>query len=100
MTVRRPLKILFYCNVLIVCLLLGYKVYPSIVLSGFAANTPAQIEAVQARLENRDRSSFAVVGKESYATVMYPARRSMALRESAHGYSRPSRCRRRSTQWR
>ncbi|MEX6503185.1 glycosyltransferase [Pseudomonas zhanjiangensis] len=62
MKVRRPLKALFYCNVLIVCLLLGYKAYLNLVLADFEAVHVGQIEAIQARLQGRDSFSFAVVG--------------------------------------
>ncbi len=62
MRVRRPLKVLFYCNVLIVGLLLGYKAYLNLMLSDFVAEHTTQVEAIQARLEGRDSFSFAVVG--------------------------------------
>jgi 1,2-diacylglycerol 3-alpha-glucosyltransferase len=62
MTVRRPLKVLFYCNVLIVCLLLGYKAYLNFWLPDFAAAHTTQVESIQAKLANRERFSFAVVG--------------------------------------
>ncbi|WP_372874157.1 glycosyltransferase [Pseudomonas sp.] len=74
MTVRRPLKILFYCNVLIVGLLLGYKVYLNVVLSDFEAEHAPQVEAIQARLENRDSFSFAVVGNINNSVGIFERR--------------------------
>ena len=74
MTVRRPLKLLFYCNVLIVCLLLGYKVYLNVVLSDFEGEHAGQIEAIQARLENRDGFSFAVVGNVNNSVGIFERR--------------------------
>ncbi|PKO63359.1 MAG: glycosyl transferase family 1, partial [Betaproteobacteria bacterium HGW-Betaproteobacteria-17] len=62
MRVRRPLKLLFYCNVLIVGLLLGYKAYLNLVLSDFEAEHTSQVETIQARLAGRESFSFAVVG--------------------------------------
>lgn len=74
MTVRRPLKVLFYCNVLIVCLLLGYKAYLNIVLSDFEAEHTGQIEAIQARLESRNSFSFAVVGNINNSVGIFERR--------------------------
>ncbi|MNQ50193.1 Alpha-monoglucosyldiacylglycerol synthase [compost metagenome] len=74
MTVRRPLKVLFYCNVLIVGLLLGYKVYLNVVLSDFEGEHTGQIEAIQARLESRDSFSFAVVGNINNSVGIFERR--------------------------
>src|SRR3990167_9854162 len=74
MTVRRPLKVLFYCNVLIVCLLLGYKAYLNVVLSDFEAEHSSQIETLQARLENRHSFSFAVVGNINNSVGIFERR--------------------------
>jgi glycosyltransferase involved in cell wall biosynthesis len=74
MTVRRPLKVLFYCNVLIVCLLLGYKVYLNIMPPDFEAEHAGQVEAVQARLEGRDSFSFAVVGNINNSVGIFERR--------------------------
>ncbi|MDP3976443.1 MAG: glycosyltransferase [Pseudomonas sp.] len=62
MRLRRPLKALFYCNVLIVCLLLGYKAYLNLVLSDFEAEHVTQIETLEQQLQGRDSFSFAVLG--------------------------------------
>lgn len=62
MRFRSPLKALFYGNVLIVCLLLGYKAYLNFWLPDFAAAHTTQVETIQQKLAKRKRFSFAVVG--------------------------------------
>lgn len=74
MRLRRPLKVLFYCNVLIVCLLLGYKAYLNLVLSDFEAEHSTQIEAIQARLAGRESFSFAVVGNINNSVGIFERR--------------------------
>jgi glycosyltransferase involved in cell wall biosynthesis len=60
--------------VLIVGLLLGYKVYLNIVLSDFEGEHTPQVEAIQARLENRDSFSFAVVGNINNSVGIFERR--------------------------
>ncbi|SDG69429.1 Glycosyltransferase involved in cell wall bisynthesis [Pseudomonas benzenivorans] len=74
MRVRRPFKALFYCNVLIVCLLLGYKAYLNFVLSDFEAEHTTQIETIQAKLERRESFSFAVVGNINNSVGIFERR--------------------------
>lgn len=74
MRVRRPLKALFYCNVLIVCLLLGYKAYLNFFLSDFEAEHTTQIETIQARLASREGFSFAVVGNINNSVGIFERR--------------------------
>lgn len=74
MRLRRPLKALFYCNVLIVALLLGYKAYLNFFLSDFEAEHTTQIEAIQDRLRHLDRFSFAVVGNINNSVGIFERR--------------------------
>jgi glycosyltransferase involved in cell wall biosynthesis len=74
MRFRNPLKVLFYGNVLIVCLLLGYKAYLNFWLPDFAAAHTAQVEQIQARLEGRERFSFAVVGNINNSVGIFERR--------------------------
>ncbi|WP_114418378.1 glycosyltransferase [Marinospirillum perlucidum] len=60
---RRPLKILFYLNLLIMLGLLGYKAYLNYFLPDFAAEHQVQLDQLEARLgENPQAFSFALVG--------------------------------------
>lgn len=59
---RHPLKVLFYLNVLIVTLLIGYKAYLNLFEPSFKAIHTEQVNRIQNLLEDRDTFSFAVVG--------------------------------------
>lgn len=83
MKLRRPLKALFYCNVLIVCLVLGYKAYLNFALPDFEAEHVIQIEAIQQRLEGRDSFSFAVVGNINNSIGIFEHRIIPRLNDSA-----------------
>ncbi|MBS3804113.1 MAG: glycosyltransferase [Oleiphilaceae bacterium] len=62
MTVRNPLKLLFYLNLLIVIALVGYKLYLNVIETDFRAVHDQQITQLQQKLADRDSFSFAVVG--------------------------------------
>lgn len=59
---RPPLKVLFYLNVLIVTLLIGYKGYLNLFEPSFKAIHTEQVDRIHNLLQNRDAFSFAVVG--------------------------------------
>ncbi len=56
------LKILFYVNLVIVLLLLGYKGYLNIYQADFQALHTTQVGSIEDRLADKDGFSFAVVG--------------------------------------
>ncbi|MEX0604972.1 MAG: glycosyltransferase [Marinobacter sp.] len=59
---RQPLKAVFYLNVLIVTLLIGYKAYLNFFEPSFKAIHTEQVERIHNLLAERDTFSFAVVG--------------------------------------
>lgn len=59
---RRRLKAVFYLNLLLVALLVGYKIYLNFFERDFESVHPVQVELIQSRLEGRERFRFAVVG--------------------------------------
>ena len=59
---RHPLKALFYLNLLIVALLVGYKLYLNLTETTFEAIHTEQVEAIHQRVEGREQFSFAVLG--------------------------------------
>jgi 1,2-diacylglycerol 3-alpha-glucosyltransferase len=59
---RKPLKILFYLNVILVAVVLGYKAYLNFFLPKFEGIHSYQIERINERLEKQQSFSFAVVG--------------------------------------
>ncbi|WP_404417703.1 glycosyltransferase [Marinospirillum sp.] len=62
MKYRRPLKILFYSNLLLVIGLLGYKAYLNYFLPDFKAEHQVQLDRIESRLQGREDFTFAVVG--------------------------------------
>lgn len=62
MSRRNLLKLLFYLNLAIVVLLIGYKVYLNIFAPDFNAIHSEQIDRINKRLEGKKSYSFAVVG--------------------------------------
>ncbi len=62
MIFRNPLKLLFYLNVILVILLLGYKAYLNYVLPEFEGVHTGQLERIHQRLDDGEPFSFAVVG--------------------------------------
>ena len=59
---RHPLKALFYLNLLIVALLVGYKLYLNLTETDFQAVHTDQVEAIHERVKSPDQFSFAVLG--------------------------------------
>lgn len=59
---RKPLKLLFYINLAILCLLIGYKVYLNLFAAEFEVLHHEQIERIGRKLEDKKSFSFAVVG--------------------------------------
>jgi glycosyltransferase involved in cell wall biosynthesis len=61
---KRPhtLKILFYANLAIVLLLIGYKVYLNFYQPDFQVLHTEQVDLIENRLADKDSFSFAVVG--------------------------------------
>ncbi|TGN40351.1 glycosyltransferase [Marinobacter confluentis] len=57
-----PLKLLFYVNLAIVILLIGYKLYLNLYQPDFQALHTEQVDQIEARLSDGDGFSFAVVG--------------------------------------
>jgi glycosyltransferase involved in cell wall biosynthesis len=62
MTVRNPLKLLFYLNLLVVIAMIGYKLYLNFVETEFQGVHTDQIAEIKQKLADRDSYSFAVVG--------------------------------------
>src|SRR6056297_4236429 len=62
MSRRNLLKLLFYLNLAIVALLIGYKVYLNLFASDFNAIHSKQIDRINKRLEGKKSYSYAVVG--------------------------------------
>lgn len=62
MTARGMLKAVFYLNVALVVVVLGYKAYLNYFLPEFEGIHADQIEEIDRRLEGRERFRFAVVG--------------------------------------
>ncbi|MFP4194134.1 MAG: glycosyltransferase [Desulfobacterales bacterium] len=58
----KPLKLLFYINLLILCLLIGYKVYLNLFAAEFEVLHHEQAERISRKLEDKNSFSFAVVG--------------------------------------
>lgn len=59
---RNPLKALFYLNLLIVAVLVGYKAYLNLTEPTFEAVHTEQVERIHERLDEQEAFSFAVVG--------------------------------------
>ncbi|MDZ7832631.1 MAG: glycosyltransferase [Desulfobacterales bacterium] len=59
---RKLLKLLFYVNLLILCLLVGYKVYLNLFDTDFNAIHSRQLERIKKSLAEKESYSFAVVG--------------------------------------
>lgn len=57
-----PLKLLFYVNLAIVVLLIGYKGYLNFYQPDFQVRHTDQVELIESRLSDKDGFSFAVVG--------------------------------------
>ena len=57
-----PLKLLFYVNLAIVILLVGYKGYLNLYQPDFQALHAEQVDQIETRLANKNGFSFAVVG--------------------------------------
>lgn len=62
MTLRNPLKILFYLCLLIVILLVGYKTYLNFFMKDFAGVHTEQVNRIHQNLSATEPVSFAVVG--------------------------------------
>lgn len=62
MTMRRPLKLLFYLNIFVVVYLIGYKAYLNFFRLDFDAVHAEQLVALEERLDGRTSYRFAVVG--------------------------------------
>ncbi|MFP4453279.1 MAG: glycosyltransferase, partial [Desulfobacterales bacterium] len=59
---RKPLKLLFYLNLIILCFLVGYKIYLNLFTPEFQVLHHEQIEQISKTLEDKNSFSFAVVG--------------------------------------
>ncbi len=59
---RNPLKALFYLNLLIVVLLVGYKAYLNLFAPRFESVHTIEVDQIHERLKDPERFSFAVVG--------------------------------------
>ncbi len=59
---QKILKLLFYLNLVILCLLVGYKAYLNLFVSDFNALHNRQIERIKNGLAGEKDCSFAVVG--------------------------------------
>src|SRR5690606_29221593 len=62
MAARARLKLVFWLNVAIVLLLVGYKVYLNFFAGDYETMHPRAIREIEASLEGKERFSFAVVG--------------------------------------
>lgn len=71
---RNLLKLLFYLNLGIVCLLIGYKVYLNLFAPDFGAIHSKQIERINKKLEEKKRYSFAVVGNINNSVNIFEKR--------------------------
>ncbi|MFW5824375.1 MAG: glycosyltransferase [Marinobacter sp.] len=72
--IRNPLKLLFYLNVTLVVLLLGYKAYLNYVLPEFEGVHTRQVEAVADAVKGHERFRFAVVGNINNSVGMFENR--------------------------
>ncbi|MCF8111408.1 MAG: glycosyltransferase [Desulfobacteraceae bacterium] len=59
---KKPLKLLFYINLIILCLLIGYKIYLNLFAAEFEVLHHEQVQQISKKLENKEGFSFAVVG--------------------------------------
>lgn len=71
--IRNPLKVLFYLNVTVVLLLLGYKAYLNYFLPEFEGVHTAQVEAITDAIED-EPFRFAVVGNINNSVGMFENR--------------------------
>lgn len=74
MNCRKSLKILFYLNVILVAVVLGYKAYLNFFLPKFEGVHSYQIERIDERLVKRQSFSFAVVGNINNSIGMFQNR--------------------------
>ena len=72
--IRNPLKWLFYLNITVVALLLGYKAYLNYVLPEFEGVHTQQLEAIHRAVDDSDRFRFAVVGNINNSVGMFENR--------------------------
>jgi 1,2-diacylglycerol 3-alpha-glucosyltransferase len=82
MAPRKPLKLLFYVNVLIVVLLLSYKIYLNLMLPDFQSEHSKQLQAIHQRLGDSDHFSFAVIGNINNSVGIFEKRIIPALNHS------------------
>ena len=72
--IRNPLKWLFYLNVVVVAMLLGYKAYLNYFLPEFEGVHTQQLEAIHQALDDSERFQFAVVGNINNSVGMFENR--------------------------
>lgn len=82
MRLRKPLKLLFYANVLIVVLLLCYKLYLNLMLPDFQSVHSKQLQAIQQKLGDSSSFSFAVLGNINNSVGIFEKRIIPALNSS------------------
>ncbi|WP_404364586.1 glycosyltransferase [Marinobacter sp.] len=82
MTFRHPLKALFYLNLLIVTLLIGYKIYLNFSQTDFKAVHTDQVEQLHQQLDDRESFSFAVVGNINNSVGFFERKMIPRLNES------------------
>lgn len=74
MSRRNPLKLLFYINLLVLGLLVGYKAYLNIFAPDFEVLHSEQVERIHKRLSGKDTFSFAVVGNINNSVGIFEQR--------------------------
>lgn len=72
--IRNPLKWLFYLNVTVVVLLLGYKAYLNYFLPEFEGVHTQQVEAIHQAADDQESFRFAVVGNINNSVGMFENR--------------------------
>lgn len=78
----KPLKLLFYLNVLLVTVILAYKAYLNYALPEFEGVHTTQLERIHQRLDQSDHFSFAVVGNINNSVGMFENRILPAINSS------------------
>lgn len=82
MTLRNPLKLLFYLSLTVVVLLVGYKAYLNLFLEDFSSVHSQQVEAIYQRVKPGEPVSFAVVGNINNSIGVFEDRIVPALNRS------------------
>lgn len=78
----KPLKLLFYLNVLLVTVILAYKAYLNYALPQFEGVHTTQLERIHQRLDQSDQFSFAVVGNINNSVGIFENRILPAINSS------------------